>query len=201
MAFIEEKTIIAIEARYPQGLTSAAVLELCQHYGQPLSEASLRKYVQLGLLPRSVRVGEKGKHRGSKGMYPVRIVRLIVLIRELMDGHLTIEQIQNEVLFLRGDIDQLEERLSSIFARIDQRLQDSELSKQDSVSAKKEKEQAKSAGKQLLDRLRMLEQRLSGGHLGPLKTPSGRELPNQRSRRLLAEEEQVLVDVEQLSVG
>ena len=32
------------------------------------SEATLRKYVQLGLLPRSVRVGRKGKHQGSQGI-------------------------------------------------------------------------------------------------------------------------------------
>ena len=38
--------------------------------GEPLSEATFRKYVQLGLLPRSVRVGRKGKHRGSQGLYP-----------------------------------------------------------------------------------------------------------------------------------
>ncbi len=98
MGFINEKAIAAIEAQSPQGLTSAELLELCERYGKPLSEASLRKYVQLGLLPRSVRVGEKGKHRGSKGIYPVRIVRLLVLIRELMDvmRHPYQEQPQNE---------------------------------------------------------------------------------------------------------
>jgi hypothetical protein len=198
MGFINEKAIAAIEARCPQGLTSAEVLELCEHFGKPLSEASLRKYVQLGLLPRSVRVGEKGKHRGSKGMYPVRIVRLIVLIRELMDGHLTIEQIQNDVLFLRDDLDQLEERLDSIFGSIESRLCDSELPQQLTLGAKKEKEQAQAVGKELLEGLRLLEQRLSGGYLSPQLKP---EQPNQRSRRLLAEEEESMVDVEQLSVG
>jgi hypothetical protein len=38
--------------------------------GDKLTEPTFRKYVQLGLLPRSVRVGRKGKHRGSQGPLP-----------------------------------------------------------------------------------------------------------------------------------
>ena len=45
--------------------------------GVRLSEATFRKYVQAGLLPRSKRVGRKGKHRGSQGLYPVEAVRRI----------------------------------------------------------------------------------------------------------------------------
>ena len=40
--------------------------------------------MQLGLLPRSVRVGRKGKHRGSQGLYPATVVRQIELVRRLM---------------------------------------------------------------------------------------------------------------------
>ena len=79
------------------------------------SEATLRKYVQLGLLPRSVRVGRKGKHQGSTGMYPSGVIRQILRIKEMMADDLTIEQIQREILFVRGDIEELERVLGKIF--------------------------------------------------------------------------------------
>ena len=55
---------------YPDGLSTQQIVELFAVEGERLSEATFRKYVQLGLLPRSVRVGRKGKHRGSQGRYP-----------------------------------------------------------------------------------------------------------------------------------
>jgi hypothetical protein len=64
------REIADIEKSHPDGLSSKQIMELMAHSGQPMTEATLRKYVQLGLLPRSRRVGEKGKHRGSKGIYP-----------------------------------------------------------------------------------------------------------------------------------
>src|SRR6184192_3877256 len=64
-----------IERSWPQGLTSRQIIDLFETRGIRFSEATLRKYVQLGLLPRSVRVGRKGKHRGSCGVYPAHVIR------------------------------------------------------------------------------------------------------------------------------
>ena len=63
--------------------------------------------MQLGLLPRSVRVGRKGKHRGSQGLYPATIVRQIELVRRLMAQGYTIQDIQREFLFLGSEIEAL----------------------------------------------------------------------------------------------
>lgn len=59
-----------IERQSPAGLTSRQIVDLFTARGIRFSEATLRKYVQLGLLPRSVRIGRKGKHRGSCGSIP-----------------------------------------------------------------------------------------------------------------------------------
>ena len=108
---LDERTMSAIEKESPEGLTSAEILDVFATHGVPLSEATLRKYVQLGLLPRSIRVGKKGKHQGSQGVYPVNVVRQIVMIKSMMAERFTIEQIQREFLFIRTDVEQLERTL------------------------------------------------------------------------------------------
>ena len=60
----------AIGRAHPGGLTVQEIVQLSTARGERLSEAAFRKYVQLGLLPRSVRVGRQGKQRGSRGLYP-----------------------------------------------------------------------------------------------------------------------------------
>jgi DNA-binding transcriptional MerR regulator len=87
------REISSIEKRHPEGLSSKQILEAMEELGSPLTEATLRKYVQLGLLPRSRRVGEKGKHRGSHGIYPVEVIRRVHEIRRAMDGGETLEQL------------------------------------------------------------------------------------------------------------
>ena len=95
---LDEATLARLEREHEAGLSSAEILTLLEQHGVKFSEATLRKYVQLGLLPRSVRVGRKGKHQGSQGMYPVAVVRQILRIKEMMADDLTIEQIQREIL-------------------------------------------------------------------------------------------------------
>ena len=72
---IDKAVLERIERDHPAGMSSAAILDLLSSLGVRFSEATLRKWVQLGLLPRSVRVGRKGKHSGSQGMYPTPIVQ------------------------------------------------------------------------------------------------------------------------------
>src|SRR5690606_8131655 len=112
---VSEATLKQVERSYAAGLTSAQLLAVFAEWQIPLSEASLRKYVQLGLLPRSVRVGRKGKHSGSQGIYPVGVVRQILHIREMMADNYTIEQIQREFYFVRNELQQLEQTLGEIF--------------------------------------------------------------------------------------
>ena len=101
------------------GMSVQQIVEVFTSRGERLTEATFRKYVQLGLLPRSRRVGRKGKHRGSQGLYPATAVRQIGHIRRLMAQGYTIEEIQREFLFVRGDIEALIRQLDRVFAAID----------------------------------------------------------------------------------
>ena len=104
MSPLDDAKLRQIEKSHASGLTSAEILDLFATHGVRLSEATLRKYVQLGLLPRSVRVGQKGKHQGSKGVYPVSVVRQILQIKRMMAESYTIEQIQREIFFMRSEL-------------------------------------------------------------------------------------------------
>src|SRR5262249_51178624 len=112
---IPEDELCRIEREHDAGISSQEILDAFASRGIKFSEATLRKYVQLGLLPRSVRVGRKGKHQGSQGMYPASVVRQIQRIKEMMADDYTIEEIQREFLFVRGDIEDLERTLSKVF--------------------------------------------------------------------------------------
>jgi hypothetical protein len=117
---LDPATLSRLEKEHEDGLSSADILAFFERYEVKFSEATLRKYVQLGLLPRSVRVGTKGKHKGSQGRYPATVIRQILRIKEMMADSLTIEQIQREFLFVRGEIEELERVLARIFENLEQ---------------------------------------------------------------------------------
>ena len=116
---LDDAFVAKLEREHPEGLSSVQILDAFHGSDVKLSEATLRKYVQLGLLPRSVRVGKKGKHQGSQGLYPASVVRQILRIREMMGQSFTIEQIQKEFLFVRGDIEELERSLGKVFEALE----------------------------------------------------------------------------------
>ncbi|MCG8555885.1 MAG: MerR family transcriptional regulator [Proteobacteria bacterium] len=107
-----------LERAHPRGVGVQEVVDILASRGMRLSEATFRKYVQLGLLPRSVRVGRKGKNRGSQGLYPATVVRQLDLIRRLMAQGLTIDEIRRELLFVRGDVDDLARRFERVFEKL-----------------------------------------------------------------------------------
>src|SRR4030088_3366952 len=72
---LEDRALEEIERASPDGLPSRQIIDVFETRGIRFSEATLRKYVQLGLLPRSVRIGRKGKDRGSCGVYASNVVR------------------------------------------------------------------------------------------------------------------------------
>ena len=111
---LPEEVLARIEKNNPSGLSSPAILDALDGTRFRISEATLRKWVQLGLLPRSVRVGRKGKHQGSQGMYPVAVLRQIKRIKEMMALDFTIEEIQREFLFARSDIEEVERCLGRV---------------------------------------------------------------------------------------
>lgn len=114
--------LAALENKYPHGVSSQEVISIFQTRGVKLSEATFRKYVQLGLLPTSRRVGRKGKHRGSKGIYPVLVVRRINLIKRMMMEDMTLEQIRDSFLSVQNEMEKVAEALERLFSRISDRL-------------------------------------------------------------------------------
>jgi len=109
----------AIERSHPDGITAVQIVDVFTGRGIKFSEASFRKYVQQGLLPRSKRVGRKGKHRGSLGVYPAKTVRRINTVKQLMaQGH-TIEEIQGQVLLYTDLAEGVAEHLTELLSRLD----------------------------------------------------------------------------------
>ena len=94
-----------IERRWSEGIPSQEVISLFQARGVKLSEATFRKYVQLGLLPTSRRVGRKGKHRGSRGLYPASVVRRINVIKRMMAEDLTLEEIRDSFFSVQNQLE------------------------------------------------------------------------------------------------
>jgi hypothetical protein len=157
---MDEATLTRIEKDHAVGLTSAEILDLFAQGGVHLTEATLRKYVQLGLLPRSVRVGRKGKHQGSQGVYPVAVVRQILRIKEMMADNYTIEQIKRDVLFMRSDIQALEATLESIFETLG-RVMKERKGEAHAQAVVRDVEGARALSRDLVQRLSAIETRLS----------------------------------------
>jgi hypothetical protein len=148
-----EERLGAFERAHASGVT---VQQLVQAFAGRLTEATFRKYVQLGLLPRSHRVGRKGKHRGSQGLYPATVARRIELIRRLMaEGH-TIDQIQRDALLGRGDLEELERATRKVFAVLETAARE----RGDELLGRKVGE-ARAVADQLSARLGEIEERLS----------------------------------------
>lgn len=161
MERIPEDVLERVERERAQGLSSAEILDLFAEHGVKFSESSLRKYVQLGLLPRSVRVGRKGKHQGSQGLYPVQVVRQIQRIKEMMAQDYTIEQIQREFLFVRGDIEELQRTLSNVFEALRGAAKNRPASDTATRAISTDISHAESIARELLAKLSMIEQRLT----------------------------------------
>jgi DNA-binding transcriptional MerR regulator len=105
-----------LERERAAGISSRDVVRLFEDKGARLSAATLRKYVQAGLLPRSRRVGRKGKHAGSTGLYPVSVVRRIALIKRMMAAGLTLEEIRESYAVLRHRIEDVESAFGDVAA-------------------------------------------------------------------------------------
>lgn len=118
---LDARALAEVAAAHPEGLTAAQIVEAFLGRGVKLSEATFRKWVQLGLLPRSKRVGRKGKHQGSRGIYPASTVGRIGAVKQLMGESLTIEEIQRALRF-KEEIDAIERGFADLFGGLEQEL-------------------------------------------------------------------------------
>jgi hypothetical protein len=124
MATFTDDDLSRIEETHIRGISSEQIVRQFQDRGIKLSEAALRKYVQLGLLPRSRRVGMDGKQRGSQGMYPASIVRQIQRLKSLMETF-TIEEIQRGSFFLRVDVEELQSSVEKVLGSLSSAIESS----------------------------------------------------------------------------
>lgn len=114
MDYLRTYEIARIERERASGISSGEVVRLFESKGARLSAATFRKYVQAGLLPRSRRVGRKGKHTGSSGLYPVAVVRRIALIKRMMAEGYTVEDIRGSFVTVRNRLEDVEKGLQEL---------------------------------------------------------------------------------------
>jgi hypothetical protein len=160
---LNEDELQEIEQSWPGGLTSRQIVDVFASRGLRFSEATLRKYVQLGLLPRSVRVGQKGKHQGSKGMYPANVVRRVNLVKGMLAENLTIEDIRTSFIRFKEEIDGIETSLRDLIGNIEREANGLAPKWTDARRKQLEAEivDAKRAAGELVRRISSLETRLS----------------------------------------
>jgi DNA-binding transcriptional MerR regulator len=158
---LDDAELEEIERAHPQGLTSRQIVDLFETRGIRFSEATLRKYVQLGLLPRSVRVGRKGKHRGSCGLYPANVIRRVNLVKGMMAEDLTIEEIQRSFVRFKDEIDTVEKGLRDLIAGFERQAKGPALEAQRRRDLEHEINEAKRAATELIRRISGLEVQLS----------------------------------------
>lgn len=158
-----EVDLAAVEEAHPEGMTVQQIVEIFAGRGQRLTEATFRKYVQLGLLPRSIRVARKGRRRGSQGMYPASVVRQIDEIRRLMGQGYTMDEIQREFLFIRGDLEALTRSLDRVYSAVERVIAERESESEGGADelVTHDLVEARELGRQLVGRLEAIEKRMS----------------------------------------
>jgi hypothetical protein len=158
---LDEREIEEIERTCPNGLTSRQIVDVFETRGIRFSEATLRKYVQLGLLPRSVRVGRKGKHRGSCGLYPAHVVRRVNVVKGMMASDRTIEEIQRSFVRFKDEIETVENDLRDLIAGFEREAKAPAGNPDGRRELEREITEAKRAAGDLVRRISSLERRIS----------------------------------------
>ncbi len=157
---LNEHAFDEIERAHPNGLSAAQVVEIFTSRGIKMSEATFRKYVQLRLLPRSRRVGRKGKHQGSMGLYPATTVRRVFAIKQMMAESYTIDEIQSSFLRFKDEIEALERGLKDLFLGFERELKTPEFDASRKKSIARELDDAKKISNDLMGRIEGLERQL-----------------------------------------
>jgi hypothetical protein len=161
LGLLDERELREIERSWPDGMTSRQIVDVFETRGIRFSEATLRKYVQLGLLPRSVRVGRKGKHRGSCGLYPAHVIRRVNAVKGMMAQDRTIEEIQRSFVRFKDDIDTVEKDLRNLIASFEREAKGPSQNPDHRRDLEREITEAKRAAGELVRRISSLERRIS----------------------------------------
>ncbi len=157
---MKEKEIEHLEREHPDGMSAKEVVEVFVSQGMRFSEATFRKYVQLGLLPRSRRVRRHGRRGGSQGLYPTSVVRRIIEIKRLLAEDNTMEEIRQKFLCATSEIDELEESFTRVFDRLERTISDLESTGEKVGLLRREIKSARAVAESLTVNLREIETRL-----------------------------------------
>jgi DNA-binding transcriptional MerR regulator len=176
---LSDRDLRQIEKDYADGLTAVQVVDIFTQRGVRFSEATFRKYVQMNLLPRSRRVGRKGKHQGSLGLYPATTVRRINAIKQLQAENYTIEDIQRQFLRYRDEIESIERSLGVVLGGFEEEMGAPHFDAETRKTLKRELAEARRTAEELMRRIEGIERRVNAprtGSAGPSRTrPHGAE--------------------------
>ena len=159
--FLSDEEIGELEATYADGISAVEVVDVFASRGIRFSEATFRKYVQQGLLPRSKRVGRKGKNRGSMGVYPGKTVRRVNAIKRLMADGYTIEEIQDQFLRHTDLIESVDENVSELLTRFEAELAGPRFDNRTRRNIERELSEARKTADDLLRRIDGLSRRIA----------------------------------------
>jgi hypothetical protein len=158
---LEDRELEEIERAWPDGMTSRQIVDVFETRGIRFSEATLRKYVQLGLLPRSVRVGRKGKHRGSCGLYPSHVIRRVNQVKGMMAEDRTIEEIQRSFARFKDDIQSVETQVRELLSGFEREAKGPAVGADGRRDLERDITEAKRAAGELVRRIASLERKIS----------------------------------------
>ncbi len=159
-ALFDERELRELEHTHAEGVTSKQIIDLFEGRGLHLSEATLRKYVQQGLLPRSYRVGRKGKHRGSCGLYPAVTIRRINAIKRLMSESFTIEEIQRQFVRFKDDVAAVERGMHALLQGFGRELEARNLGAAAKKAVERDIEELRRLATELVRRIEGIERAL-----------------------------------------
>jgi hypothetical protein len=167
VSLLSEEQLRGIETTYRDGLTAVQLVDAFTSRGIKFSEASFRKYVQQNLLPRSKRIGRKGKHKGSLGVYPAKTVRRINDVKRLMTEGYTIEEIQGQFLLYTDLVEGVGEHLTELCTRLARDAEKLDAATRRDIS--KELTEVQKDGDRIVERLEDLTRRVAAPRTDTLR--------------------------------
>lgn len=112
-----------IEEAHKHGISCKDIVALFKGKGVRFSAPALRRYVQLGLIPRSKRIGKRGRYKGSSGLYPVETVRIVMQIKQALDDGCTLEEIRFGNAVLAGEVQTFRHTSNQLLEHFEQAIQ------------------------------------------------------------------------------
>ena len=167
LRFVGAEACREFDRAHPDGATCQAILEFFSAHKVAISEATFRRYVKLGLVPRSVRIGRKGKHRGSSGQYPVGTAAQVNEIRRLTHGDVTIDDLVNSHFLFQKEIATADRHLGGIFDAMAASIANASVSASERAALASEERALRKLARDLLKRMGAL-----GSRISPIR-PSG----------------------------